>query len=156
VALQIAIRHPERVRKLVFASSMTKKDDASPQFWSFIEQADFSTMPQPLKEAFLKVNPDPQKLRSMHDKDLERMRNFKDVSDRDIRSVSASTLILAGDQDIPTPQHAVELTRTIPHARLLIVPGGHGDYLGEAIAAPRESRYPELVAGLIEEFLDAG
>jgi pimeloyl-ACP methyl ester carboxylesterase len=156
VALQIAIRHPERVRKLVFASSMTKKDDASPQFWSFIEQADFSTMPQPLKEAFLKVNPDPQKLRSMHDKDLERMRNFKDVSDRDIRSVSASTLILAGDQDIPTPQHAVELTRTIPHARLLIVPGGLGDYLGEAIAAPRESRYPELVADLTEEFLDAG
>jgi pimeloyl-ACP methyl ester carboxylesterase len=72
-----------------------------------------------------------------------------------IRSITASTLILAGDQDIPTPQHAVELTRTIPHARLLIVPGGHGDYLGEAIAAPKESRYPELVAGLIEEFLDA-
>jgi len=88
VALQVAIRHPERVRKLVFASSMTRKDGASPQFWSFIEQADFSDMPQPLKEAFLKVNPDPQKLRSMHDKDLERMRNFKDVSDRDIRSVS--------------------------------------------------------------------
>jgi hypothetical protein len=59
-----------------------------------------------------------------------------------IRSITASTLI-------------VELTRTIPHARLLIVPGGHGDYLGEAIAAPKESRYPELVAGLIEEFLDA-
>ena len=31
-------------------------------------------MPQPLKDAFLRVNPDPEKLRTMHDKDADRMR----------------------------------------------------------------------------------
>ena len=30
---------------------------------------------------------------------------------------------------------------------------GHGDYLGEIVAAPNATRYPELTAGLIEEFL---
>jgi pimeloyl-ACP methyl ester carboxylesterase len=57
VALQTAIRHPDLVRKLVFASSMTKKSGAYPELWSFMEQADISNMPQPLKDAFLKVNP---------------------------------------------------------------------------------------------------
>ncbi|MDQ2669017.1 MAG: alpha/beta hydrolase, partial [Gemmatimonadota bacterium] len=49
VALQVAIRHPELVRKLVFASSMTKREGAQPQLWEFMAQADFSNMPQPLK-----------------------------------------------------------------------------------------------------------
>ena len=53
VALQVAIRHPKLVRKLVFASAMTRKDGAQPQLWEFMKQADFSNMPQPLKDAFL-------------------------------------------------------------------------------------------------------
>ena len=42
-----------------------------------IQSADISNMPQPLKDAFLKVNPDPAKLKTMHDKDAERMRHFR-------------------------------------------------------------------------------
>lgn len=155
VALQVAIRHPSRVRKLVFASSMTKKAGANPQIWEFMSQADISNMPQPLKDAFLKVNPDPQKLKAMHDKDRERMLNFQDISDEDVKSVRAPTLILLGDQDIVRPEHALELTRMLPNARLLIVPGGHGDYIGEAVMTQRESRQPALTAGMIEEFLDS-
>jgi pimeloyl-ACP methyl ester carboxylesterase len=155
VALQVAIRHPQLVRKLVFASSITKRDGAQPQLWEFINQADFSNMPQPLKDAFLRVNPDPQKLRTMHDKDAARMRSFKDVPDDLVRSVRARTLIVLGDRDIVKLEHAVELTRLISDARLLVLPGGHGDYLGEAVVTQKESRYPELTARLIEEFLDA-
>lgn len=155
VALQVAIRHPELVRKLVFASSMTKRAGAYPQLWEFMKQADISNMPQPLKDAFLKVNPDPAKLKTMHDKDAERMRNFKDVPDNDLKSIRAETLILIGDRDIVKPEHAIELTRLIPGARLTILVGGHGDYLGEAVMTQRETRYPELTAGLIEEFLKA-
>ncbi|MCI0506244.1 MAG: alpha/beta hydrolase [Gammaproteobacteria bacterium] len=155
VALQAAIRHPHVVRKLVFASSMSKKDGAHPQFWAFMRQAAFENMPQPLKDAFLKVNPDPEKLKVMHDKDAERMLNFKDVPDSDVKSILASTLILIGDRDIVKPEHAVELTRLIPDARLLILVGGHGDYMGEAVMTRSGTRYPELTAGLIEEFLDA-
>lgn len=155
IALQLALRHPARVRKLVFASSMTKRTGAAPQFWQFIDKATFADMPQPLKDAFLRVNPDPQKLRVMHDKDLERMQSFADTSDADVRSVRAPTLVLLGDHDVPTPEHALELTRLFPEARLMILPGGHGEYLGELIVSRGGSRYAELTAGLIEEFLDA-
>jgi pimeloyl-ACP methyl ester carboxylesterase len=155
VALQLTLRHPARVRKLVFASSMTKRSGAAPQFWQFMQSATFADMPQPLKDAFLKDNPDPQKLRNMHDKDLERMQHFVDVSDDEVRSVQAPTLILAGDRDVPTPEHSIELLRLFPRARLMILPGGHGDYLGELTAAQPGDRYPELAAALIESFLDA-
>jgi pimeloyl-ACP methyl ester carboxylesterase len=155
VALQVAIRHPQRVRKLVFGSSITTKAGARPEFWEFLGKADFSNMPQPLKDAFLRVNPDPEQLRIMHDKDLERMRSFQDVPGADVRSIRAATLVLIGDRDIVWPEHAVELVKTIPGARLMVLVGGHGDFMGEAVMTQRESRYPELTAGLIEEFLDA-
>ncbi len=153
VALQVAIRHPEHVRALVFASAMTTRDGADPQLWAFIAQADFSNMPQPLKDAFLRVNPDPQQLRTMHDKDAARMRAFRDVPDALVRGVRAPTLIVLGDRDVVRPEHALALARLIPDARLLILPGGHGDYLGEAVAGPEAGDYPELTARLIERFL---
>lgn len=155
VALQVAIRHPRAVRKLVFASSMTKKAGAQPQLWQFMQSADISNMPQPLKDAFLRVNPDPAKLKVMHDKDAERMRHFQDVPEADLRAMRAPTLIMIGDRDIVKPEHALELTHVFPDARLLVLVGGHGDYLGEAITTQRATRAPELTAGLVEEFLDA-
>jgi pimeloyl-ACP methyl ester carboxylesterase len=154
VAMQVAIRHPALVRKLIFASSMTKKSGAQPQFWELFENATFADMPQPLKDAFLKVNPDPRKLRIMHEKDLERMRNFPDISDDDVRAVKVPTLVLLGDRDIPTLEHAAELVRMLPDGHLIVLPGGHGDYLGELFVARQQSRYPELTSGLIEQFLD--
>ena len=83
------------------------------------------------------------------------MLNFKDVDSASIKSIHASTLILIGDQDIVKPEHALELTRLIPGARLLVLVGGHGDYMGEAVMTRRDTRYPELTAGLIDEFLEA-
>lgn len=154
VALQVAVRHPARVRKLVFASSITRRDGAVPQLWAWLAQADFSNMPQPLKDAFLKVNPDQAQLRVMHDKDRDRMLHFTDVPDAQVRAVAAPTLILAGDRDIVRPEHAVELSHLIPGARLLILPGGHGDYLGEAVSAPGPSPMPALTAELLGAFLD--
>jgi pimeloyl-ACP methyl ester carboxylesterase len=155
VALQVAIRHPDLVRRLIFASSITKRSGALPQFWEYMAQASFANMPQPLKDAFLAENPDPQKLRNMHDKDLERMQHFVETSDEEVKAVQAPTLILLGDRDVPTPAHAIELSQLLPHARLMILPGGHGDYLGELIGMTSGSHYPELTAGLLEEFLNS-
>jgi pimeloyl-ACP methyl ester carboxylesterase len=154
VALQVAVRHPGLVRKLVFASSMTRRDGARPEFWDFMARAEFANMPQRLKDAFLRVNPDERALRRMHDKDAARMRSFRDVPDDVVRSVRAPTLIVVGDRDVVRAEHAAELARLIPGARLLILPGGHGDYLGEAVAASADTGQPELTAQLIEQFLD--
>lgn len=155
-ALQVAIRHPEVVGKLVFASAMTRKDGARPELWEFMRQAEFSNMPQPLKDAFLRVNPDERQLRAMHEKDVERMSSFRDVPEADLEAVRAPTLIVIGDEDVVKPEHAVELSRLIPNARLLVLPAGHGDYIGELVATTSATRLPELTVGIVEEFLDGG
>ncbi|MGH9886777.1 MAG: alpha/beta fold hydrolase, partial [bacterium] len=152
VALQVALRHRGLVRRLVFASSMTKRAGAAPAFWDGIAHATFEDMPQPLKDAFLAVTPDPKKLRQMYERDIERMRSFRDVPDAEVASVKVPVLIVTGDRDVPTVEHAVELTRLWPQARLLVLPGGHGDYRGE-LMAPGGSRSAELTAWLIEQFL---
>jgi pimeloyl-ACP methyl ester carboxylesterase len=101
------------------------------------------------------VNPDPRKLRVMHDKDLDRMRNFVETTDDEVRSVKAPTLVVLGDHDVSTIEHAAELLRLFPRARLLVLPGGHGDYLGEVSSGPLQPGYPALTVGLVEQFLNA-
>jgi len=49
------------------------------------------------------------------------------------------------------PEYAVALSQMIPQARLMIVPGGHGDYMGEISADPKQS--PAWVAGWLRNSL---
>jgi pimeloyl-ACP methyl ester carboxylesterase len=153
VAMQMAIHHPDQVRKLVFVSYFTKKTGAYPWLWDFMKKTNLSEMPQPLKDEFLKVNPDPQKLKNMCEKDIERMQHFKDVPDKDVKSIRVPTLIMSGDKDVTKPEHAAELNRMIPNSRLMILPGAHGEFLGELLTGNKASHAPEWTAGFIEEFL---
>lgn len=50
-------------------------------------------------------------------------------------------------------EHAQELSRVFPDARLLVLPSGHGDYLAEASSAPADTGYAETTARLVERFL---
>ena len=152
VALQVAIRHPSLVRKLVFASGLAKRGGAAPEFWEFMERATFDDMPQSLKDDFLAVNADRAQLRAMYDKDAHRMRTFADIPTAQIRAVRAQTLILGGDRDVPTLEHLHDLSRWIPRARLVVLPTGHGEYLGEQTAGSRFES--EVTVALVDWFLD--
>ena len=153
-ALRIAIRHPESVRKLVVGSAIFKRDGMPPQFWEWMKNASLENMPTQLKEAYLKIAANPKDLIKMHDKDAKRMVEFKDWRAEDIQSISSPTLIINGDADVVRPEHAVEMFRLLPNAKLAILPGGHGEYIGEVMAAKEGSKLPEMTVALIEEFLD--
>ena len=56
--LQIAIRHPELPEKIVVASGAYKRDGFIPGFFDGFKTATLNTMPQGLRDAFLKINPD--------------------------------------------------------------------------------------------------
>jgi pimeloyl-ACP methyl ester carboxylesterase len=54
----------------------------------------------------------------------------------EMQSIKAPTLIIIGDGDIVTPEHAVEMFRTIPRAQLCVVPhAGHGVMPKETVLA---------------------
>jgi pimeloyl-ACP methyl ester carboxylesterase len=150
--LQVAIRHHELVNKIIVASTMYKKEGSYPWFWEMMSKATFEQMPQPYKDEFLKINPDPAALRAMYNRDVTRMQSFKDMKEDDIRSIAAPALIITGDNDVVRPEHAVEMYRQMKHASLMIVPGGHGDYMGELTTVkPGRQNYPVLP--VIEAFL---
>ncbi|MDB4999379.1 MAG: alpha/beta hydrolase, partial [Mucilaginibacter sp.] len=77
----------------------------------------------------------------------------KDWTDDQLRSIQSPTLVVIGDHDLPTPEHAVEMTRLFPHGRLAILPGTHGSYMGEAFFPESESKIPELFVAMVNEFL---
>ncbi len=104
---------------------------------------------------FLKINNNQDALVNMFNKDSNRMKTFKDWSDDDIKSINAPVLILSEDQDIIRPEHAVEMFRLFPHARLSILPGGHGEYLGEIMFTQKHNYKPDIIISLVENFLEA-
>src|SRR4029434_9237230 len=79
--LQIAIRHPRLVNKLVLASATYKRDGMQPGFFDGFKNASLETMPEPLQKAYLKANPDTNGLRRMFQRDVARMAAFKDIPD---------------------------------------------------------------------------
>ncbi|PKQ45530.1 alpha/beta fold hydrolase [Confluentibacter flavum] len=152
--LQIAIRHPEIVGKIILGSALAKRNGVPEQFWGFMEQARLENMPQQLKEAYLKVSRDPNGLQIMHDRDAKRMVNFKDIPDEQIKSIKVPTLIIIGDKDVITPEHAIEMHRQIANSELAIIPGGHGEYIGEVTTLKTDFKDRDLVVPMIEKFLN--
>lgn len=153
-ALQIAIRHPEIVNKLVLAAAAYKREGFLSGFFDGMQQATLANMPQELKTAFLKVNPDTTKLQIMFEKDRDRMIAFEDLGDEQIKSITALTLIINGDADVIKPEHALEMYRLIPNSQLAIIPGGHGKYIGEITTLSSGNRDIDFVASIIKEFLE--
>lgn len=143
--LELAIRHPAQVRKIVVASTFYKRAGAYPWFWEMMQSPSFEQMPPVYKEAFAAINPDKEALHQMYRRDVARMQAFPDISDADMKSIGARTLIIAGDKDVVQPEHAVEMYRLIPQAQLAIFPGGHGDYIGEITTwSPGQQSWPAV------------
>jgi pimeloyl-ACP methyl ester carboxylesterase len=152
-ALQIAIRHPEYCHKIIAGSVLLKHDGAPPLFWESMKNASFEQMPAQYKAAYIAVNPDSLKLHNMYQKCADRMNHFRDFDDVDLKSISAPVLLINGDHDVASVDHISAMSRLIPHCTLAIIPGGHGEYIGEITTLHEDSREEDFIIPLIEKFL---
>ncbi len=89
----------------------------------------------------------------MHDKDAKRMIAFKDITDEQIKGIKAPALIIIADKDVITPEHAIALHRQIANSELAIIPGVHGEYIGEITTLKSGFTASDLVVPMIEKFL---
>ena len=151
-AMQIGISHPDIVDKLIIISTFYRKDGAYPWLWENMPRATLDNMPAPLKKAYLAINNSQTGLLAMFNRDCQRMLHFKDWADEDIRSIQAPTLILIGNEDVTQPEHAVAMSRLLPKGKLVILPGGHGQCLGE-VMYNNPGNWPSITAGIVEDFL---
>ena len=135
VALQVAIRHPDVVRRLVVASASYRLDgmpSVALQMFPSISPELFAG--SPIEEAYLRHAPNPGAFPTLVDK-LTRL-DTTDFAwpDDDIRGIAAPTLIVVGDSDGVRLQHAVEMFELLgggvmgdlqgmPASQLAVLPG---------------------------------
>ncbi len=112
--IEIALQHASRINKMIIASSFYKRSAAVPQFWDGFQSATIDMMPKALKDEFLKVKNDEAALLNMFNKDVERMKAFKDWSEEQIKSITTPTLIVNGNNDVGSVEHAVEMFARCP------------------------------------------
>jgi len=138
VALMIARRRPDLVRRLVFAAGVFHRDG-----WDrgLVE----GEPPEFLKKSYGEISPDGvghydvvvAKLAAMHAREPT-------LTAPDLRQVTPRTLVILGDDDELRLEHAVEMYRALPDAELAVVPGTSHGLLAEK---------PSLCNLIITEFL---
>jgi pimeloyl-ACP methyl ester carboxylesterase len=154
--LQLAIRHPAKVNKLISASGAYDLRGWQPEFTAMIPQLTVEMMvAMPFAEDYRKLaaNPNgfPELVRKLIALEKEPMAWAEDV-----KKVTAPVLIIAGDADVATNEHAVSMFR-------LLGGGVMGD-MGKPLPAVRLAILPatshtavitqvELLHALIEPFL---
>jgi pimeloyl-ACP methyl ester carboxylesterase len=157
-ALQLAMRHPGLVRKLVVASASFTSDGVYPEVWQGIEQITPELFAgTPWKEEYDRVAPDPDAFPTLVEKMKELDLQPFTWPPEEVHAISAPTMVVIGDSDGTTPEHAVELFRLrgggvfgdlagLPDARLAVLPGTtHVGLIGRA----------DWLVPMIDEFLDA-
>jgi pimeloyl-ACP methyl ester carboxylesterase len=147
VALAFALRYPKMVRKLVLASTIYNREGYYPGIMEGLLQASADDMPDMLREMYTRVAPHPENWSKLVKKSVESAAEFKGWQKKDIRTISAPTLVIAGDSDIVRTEHAVELYRLIPDAKLAVLPDT--DHIGIVV------QHAAWTAGMIAEFLSA-
>jgi pimeloyl-ACP methyl ester carboxylesterase len=155
VSMRLAARHPSVVRRLVVASAFSRRDGVVEGFWDGLRDATLDSMPAVYKDIDRELNPDPRHLEQLFKLDSERTTGFEDLPDSALQAIGSPTLVLVGDQDIVTPEHAAAMARTIPNARLTVVPGNHGNYLGELAASAGDTSLMQATVPLLRWFLDS-
>jgi pimeloyl-ACP methyl ester carboxylesterase len=139
VALQLALRHPHLVTRLVTLSATYRQDGWYPSVMQGLEALSADLFRDtPVGDAFRRHTPDPEAF----DAYIEKMKilNLEDqnISDAQMRSIRARTMVIVGDADGVTPEHAVAMFKLrgggdeeaaatgaisdVPQARLVILP----------------------------------
>jgi pimeloyl-ACP methyl ester carboxylesterase len=152
--IAMALRHPYLIRKMIIASIFYKSSAVHPQFWDGFDSVTLAHMPEVLKEGYLKVNNDQAGLLNMFNRDVQRMKNFKGWTDGQMQSIAIPTLIINGNQDVGSLEHAVEICRNVPDSELVVFPGGHGTYIGTIESLDNDQLPAFNAVPLIETFLD--
>jgi pimeloyl-ACP methyl ester carboxylesterase len=154
IAMQLAIRHPRLVGRLILCSSFYARAGMPPQFWQGFAHATMADMPEPLRKAFIAAAPSPAEVPVRFAKQVALMESFRDLPEASLRSIVARSLVMVGDRDVMSVEHAAQMRRLLPNAELAVMPGsGHGTYLGAAEGGQPGSALLGLGSTIIESFL---
>lgn len=159
VGVQLVIRHPAAVRKLVLASVTYTLDGVHPGLMEGLGEMTPEMMHgSPWHEEYVRIAPRPEDFPTLFAKKTQMDQQIKDLPDEAIRAITAPTLLIIGDSDLVRPEHAIEMFRLLgggvfgdtpaglPDSQLAILPGtSHVSLVNRS----------ELLVPMITSFLDA-
>jgi pimeloyl-ACP methyl ester carboxylesterase len=112
VALQLAIRHPMLVNKLVSLSATYRRDGWYPSVVKDIKAASTNQFAgTSVEKAFYRHTPDAEAFDAYCEKMKVLNNNDQNISDEQMRSFPAKTMVIVGDADGVKPEHAVAMFR---------------------------------------------
>jgi pimeloyl-ACP methyl ester carboxylesterase len=162
VALQLAIRHPSLVSKLVSMSATFRKDGWYPSVFETIGGLSAEAFAgTPVEKAFKEHTSDAKAFDAYLEKMKDLNINDQNISDDEMRSISAKTMVIVGDADGVKLEHALAMFKLrgggdeeaaasgvlqeVPAARLVVLPAmSHIGLSGES----------ELLVPMVRAFLD--
>jgi pimeloyl-ACP methyl ester carboxylesterase len=154
--LQLAIRHPQKVNRLIIASGSYDARGWQPEFTAFVPTMKREMfVGTPMEDAYRELAVDPEGFPALVDK-LIALEHEPQAWGEDVKVVTAPVLIITGDADVATLEHSVAMFR-------LLGGGAMGD-MGKPLPASRLAvlpatshtaviNQPELLHALIEPFL---
>lgn len=136
IALNLGMRHPEKVNRLGLGSIASKKSGFQPGLMEGMG----SMSPQmlhgtPWHEEYLRIAPNPDGFDTLFAKKMAMDAALEDVPDAAITALPMPVLVANGDADLMVPEHSVELLRLLggggfgdtpaglPKSQLAILPG---------------------------------
>jgi pimeloyl-ACP methyl ester carboxylesterase len=123
VALQIAMRYPDLVRKLVVIGTTYNNHGLVPGLLVVFRTMKPEDIPAEFREAYERTAPDPKHWPTLVSKVMKLGLESKGWRPEEIQSIKAPALVMIGDDDIVRPEHAVQMFRLLPHGQLAVLPG---------------------------------
>lgn len=158
VALNVAMRYPELVRKQVLSSVSYRLDGMHGGYDGMMAEIQPEWLHgTPWHDEYMKIAPRPEDFARLVKQISGMTAHDQDIPDDAIKAIAAPTLILVGDSDIMRPEHVVEMFRLLgggvngdmaglPKSQLAILPGTqHTGMVDRA----------EMVVPMVTRFLDA-
>ncbi len=157
-ALDLAVNHPELVRKLIVSSASFHPDGDRHENSEAVGELTVEMIAgTPMEQEYRAKSPHPDKLQDLLDKLGTFDKGFTGWSDADIEGIAAPTLITVGDCDAVKLEHAVRFLQLrggdvngdftgVPSSQLAVLPGTT-HFFGLARTA--------LVLDVVLHFLDA-
>ena len=128
LALLIARRHPELVRRVVASGANTRLVGMTSEEIKKIQSSTPSQLAEELgndaRDEYISVSPDGAAHWPIVAKKLWDLWLTPVILDSDdLGKISAPVLIISGDSDLIPVEHAVEIFKALPNGKLLVVPG---------------------------------
>lgn len=135
IALIFAMKYPEKLSKLIVTGANLDPSGIKGSYQGFID------LSYKLVSWRAKRNEKARKTLEM----LGLMVNDPNIKAEDLNTISATTLVMAGTKDMVKEEHTTLIAKSIPNAKIAIIPGTH------FIAVKQHANFNQVV----DEFLSA-